>query len=193
MLPPNTNIRKASGFTPLNPSNQKASIYKNKTKPVNFPENPLPSRFHTNFETLNYAHHMYHYWEFPCPISCHETRPSSLQAMSQIIWAFYLGLRGPREQQHPSAPRSVNEWPIHGPTGWKLQDIHIDPLLGWSIFHASWPKVNPIVHPTSYPTHIPFIPSESTLSFLSYSNFNIFTLKIQRSWVRSKFEVIMWV
>ena len=35
------------------------------------------------------------------------------------------------------------------------------------------PEVNPIVHPTSYPTHIPFIPSESNLPFLSYSNFNI--------------------
>ena len=32
--------------------------------------------------------------------------------------------------------------------------------------------VNPIVHPTSYPTHIPFIPSESTLPFVRYSNFN---------------------
>ena len=30
-----------------------------------------------------------------------------------------------------------------------------------------------------HPTHIPFIPSESTLPFLSNSNFNIFTLKIQ--------------
>ena len=30
-----------------------------------------------------------------------------------------------------------------------------------------------------HPTHILFIPSESTLPFLSYSNFNIFTLKIQ--------------
>ena len=34
-----------------------------------------------------------------------------------------------------------------------------------SICHTPWPKVNPIVHPTSYPTHIPFIPSESTLQF----------------------------
>ena len=51
--------------------------------------------------------------------------------------------------------------------------VHIDPLLGWSICHAPWPKVNPIVHPTSYPTHIPFIPCESTLPFLNYSNFNI--------------------
>ena len=29
------------------------------------------------------------------------------------------------------------------------------------------------MHQTSYPTHIPFIPSESNLPFLSYSNFNI--------------------
>ena len=61
-----------------------------------------------------------------------------------------------REWQHPSAPRSVNEQPIHGPTVWKLYEFHIDPLLGWFICHALWPKVNHIVHPTSYQTHIPF-------------------------------------
>ena len=33
------------------------------------------------------------------------------------------------------------------------------------------------MHPTSYPTHIPFIPNESTLSFLRYSNFNILPWK----------------
>ena len=55
--------------------------------------------------------------------------------------------------------------------------FHIDPLLGRSICHVPWPKVNPIVPPTSYPTHIPFIPSESTLPFLRYSNFNILPWK----------------
>ena len=60
-------------------------------------------------------------------------------------------------------------------------DLRLPPtwLLGRSICHAPWPKVNPIVHPTSYPTHIPIIPSESTLPFLSYSNFNILTGKSQ--------------
>ena len=38
--------------------------------------------------------------------------------------------------------------------------------------HASWPKVNPIVLPTSYPTYIPFIPNELTFPILRYSNFN---------------------
>ena len=66
---------------------------------------------------------------------------------------------------------------IHWPTGWKLQEFDIDPLLGRSICHAPWPKVNPIVHSTSYTTHIPFIPSESTLPFLSYSNFDILSSK----------------
>ena len=51
------------------------------------------------------------------------------------------------------------------------------PLLGLSICHAPWPKFNPIVHPTSYPTHTPFIPSESTLPFLRYSNLNILPSK----------------
>ena len=35
------------------------------------------------------------------------------------------------------------------------------------------------MHPTSYPTHIPFIPSESTLPFLRYSNFNILPWKFK--------------
>ena len=51
------------------------------------------------------------------------------------------------------------------------------PLLGRFICYAPWPKVNTIVHPTSYPTHIPFVPSESTLPFLRYSNFNILPWK----------------
>ena len=59
----------------------------------------------------------------------------------------------------------------------KNNRFHIDPLLGQSIYHAPWPKVNPIVHPTSYPTHIPFIPSKSNLPFLSYSIFNILPWK----------------
>ena len=49
--------------------------------------------------------------------------------------------------------------------------------------------LNPIVHPTSDPTHIPFIPSESTLPFLSYSNFNILPWK---SKVKVMGEVKVW-
>ena len=45
------------------------------------------------------------------------------------------------------------------------------------------------VHPTSYPTHIPFIPSESTLPFQSYSNFNIIPWK---SKVKVVGEVQVW-
>ena len=67
--------------------------------------------------------------------------------------------------------------------------FHIDPLLGRSICHALWPKVNPIVHPTSYPTQIPFIPSELTLPFLSYGNFNILPWKSQ---VKVMGEVKVW-
>ena len=33
----------------------------------------------------------------------------------------------------------------------------------WSICHAIWAKRKPIVHPTLYPTHISFIPSQSNL------------------------------
>ena len=75
---------------------------------------------------------------------------------------------------------------IHWPTGWKLQEFHIDPLLGPSICHAPWPKVNPIVHSTSYTTHIPFIPSESTLPFLSYR-------ESKRMWVDRMLHPFLWL
>ena len=45
------------------------------------------------------------------------------------------------------------------------------------------------MHPTSYPTHIPLIPSESTLPFLSYSYFNILPWK---SKVKIMGEVKVW-
>ena len=63
------------------------------------------------------------------------------------------------------------------------------PLLGRFICHTPRPKVNTIVHPTSYPTHIPFVPSESTLPFLRYSNFNILPWK---SKVKVMAEVKIW-
>ena len=65
----------------------------------------------------------------------------------------------------------------------------MDPLLCRSICHAPWPQVNPIVHPTSYPTHIPFIPSESNLPLLSYSNFHILPWK---SKVKIMGEIKVW-
>ena len=45
MLPPDANIRKASGFTLLSLSNQKASIYGNKTKMVKLSRNPPQQNF----------------------------------------------------------------------------------------------------------------------------------------------------
>ena len=50
--------------------------------------------------------------------------------------------------------------------------LWVNSLPQMANIHVTWPKVYPIVHATSYPTHSPFIPSESTLPFLRYSNFN---------------------
>ena len=49
-------------------------------------------------------------------------------------------------------------------------------LADWFIYPAPW-QVNPILHSSSYPTHIPFIPRESTLLFLRYNKFKILPWK----------------
>ena len=58
----------------------------------------------------------------------------------------------------------------------------------WSICHALWPIRKPIVHPRLYPTHISFIPSQSTLTILKYGyqKFDLENTR-SRSGVRSKF------
>ena len=89
-----------------------------------------------------------------------------------------------REQQHPSAPGS-DQWMNSPFIGQQVRNCKSFTLTHYlaDIF------VNPIVHPTSYPTHIPFIPSESNLPFLSYSNFNILP---QKSKVKVMGEVKVW-
>ena len=60
--------------------------------------------------------------------------------------------------------------------------------------HCGPKKSKPIEHPTLYPTHISFIPSQSTFPFLKYG-YQKFDLGNPRSmsWVRSKFKVTTWV
>ena len=84
-----------------------------------------------------------------------------------------------RYSENDNTPQPLNQWTNSPFMGNRLEtkEFYTDPLLGLSICHAPWPKVNPIAHPTSYPTHIPFITSESTLPFLRYSNFNILPWK----------------
>ena len=56
------------------------------------------------------------------------------------------------------------------------------------------PRASPIVCPTLYPTHISFIPSQSTFPFLKFG-YQRFDLKNPRSssCMRSKFKVTNWV
>ena len=94
--------------------------------------------------------------------------------------------------ENDNTPQPLDKWtnsPFIGQQDGNCKDFHIDPLLGRSICHAPLPKINPIAHPISYPTHIPFIPSESTLPFLNYSNFNILPWK---SKVKIMGEVKVW-
>ena len=129
------------------------------------------------------------YWLSQC--TSHE-----LRIIQVISWINRL-TKHPRQQsltrlsENDNTPQPLDQWKNSPFIGQQVGNckFHIDPLLGRSICHAPWPKVNPIMHPTSYPTHIPFIPSESTLPFLSYSNFNILPWK---SKVKVKGEVKVW-
>ena len=102
-------------------------------------------------------------------------------------------LSSTRRSENDNTPQPLDQWmnsPFMGQLVGNCKSFTLThALLGWSICHAPWPKVIPIVHPTSYPTHIPFIPSESTLPFQNYSNFNILPWK---SKVKVMGEVKVW-
>ena len=84
-----------------------------------------------------------------------------------------------RRSANDNTPHPLDRWTNNPFMGQQVGNckFHIDPLLGWSICHAPWPKVNPTVHRTWYPFNTPFIPSQTTLPFLRYSNFNILPWK----------------
>ena len=65
-----------------------------------------------------------------------------------------------RRSENDDTPQPLDQW-THSP--FMGQQVG-----NWSICHALWPKRKPIVHPTLYPTHISFIPSQSTFPFLNY-------------------------
>ena len=99
--------------------------------------------------------------------------------LQPITWLIYLPCTTAQGQYHCASNIISNSHPFRS----------CSPLLGRFICHAPRPKVNTIVHPTSYPTHIPFVPSESTHPFLRYSNFNILPWKFK---VKVMAEVKVW-
>ena len=75
-----------------------------------------------------------------------------------------------RRSENDDTPQPLDQWtniPFMG-----------QQVGNWSICHTLWPKRKPIVHPTLYPTHISFIPSQSIFPFLKYGYKNL-TLKIK--------------
>ena len=65
-----------------------------------------------------------------------------------------------RRSENDNTPQPLDQWTNSPFMGQQVGN--------WSICHALWAKRNPIVHPTLYPTHIYFIPSQSTFPFLKY-------------------------
>ena len=86
-----------------------------------------------------------------------------------------------RRSENDNTPQPLDQWtnsPIIGQQAQNCKSFILTHYLAdlFAMHRGHAPKVNPIVHPISYPTHIPFIPCESTLPFLNYK---YLTLKIQ--------------
>ena len=65
-----------------------------------------------------------------------------------------------RRSENDDTPQPLDRWTNSPFIGQQVGN--------WSICHALWPIRKPIVHPTLYPTHISFIPSQSNFPFLKY-------------------------
>ena len=65
-----------------------------------------------------------------------------------------------RRSENDDTPQPLDQWTNSPFIGQQVGN--------WSICHALWPIRKPIVHPTLYPTHISFIPSQSNFPFLKY-------------------------
>ena len=65
-----------------------------------------------------------------------------------------------RRSENDDTPQPLDQWTNSPFIGQQVGN--------WSICHALWPIRKPIVHPTLYPTHISFIPSQWNFPFLKY-------------------------
>ena len=65
-----------------------------------------------------------------------------------------------RRSENDDTPQPLDQWTNSPFIGQQIGN--------WSICHALCPIRKPIVHPTLYPTHISFIPSQSSFPFLKY-------------------------
>ena len=62
-----------------------------------------------------------------------------------------------KRSENDNTPQLLNQWTDSPFMGQQIGN--------WTICHALWAKRKPIGHPTLYPTHISFIPSQSTFPF----------------------------
>ena len=91
-----------------------------------------------------------------------------------------------RHSENDNTPQPLDQW---------MNSPFMGQQVGmWSICPVLWATRKPIVHPKLYPTHISFIPSQSTFPLLKYG-YQKFNLENPRSssWERSKFKVTIWV
>ena len=79
-------------------------------------------------------------------------------------WKFHddtmMGTWWKRRSENDDTPQPIDQWTNSPFIGQQVGN--------WSICNVLWPKRKSIVHPTSYPTHISFIPGQSTFPFLKY-------------------------
>ena len=102
--------------------------------------------------------------------------------------------RGP---ENDNTPQPLDQWTNNSLMGQQVGNCKIFTLTHYlaDLFamHRCCPRSIPLCIQHHIQTHIPFIPSESTLPYMRYSNFNIYLgYPRSRSSVRSKVKVTTW-
>ena len=118
---------------------------------------------------------------WPCSSSLMDVASNDFVSLKEMYEKTNIKICKTRRSENDNTPQPLDQW-----TNSPFMGQQVDPLLGRSICHAQWPKVNPIVHPTSYLTHIPFIPSPREPHPLRWGPSSSYTKIFLVEWARLK-------
>ena len=129
-----------------------------------------PSACYTFFTMFLSSYHdeMFKSYSHGQTTGAQQPKISSVWCQNWLFWSTFAchnnfrlcATRTTRRSENDDTPQPLDQWTNSPFIGQQVEN--------WSICHALWPIRKPIVHPTLYPTHISFIPSQSNFPFLKY-------------------------